>query len=268
MKALLLPLSVVAVILVGCGQERRKANPTKGRRAMSLQAVEAARRGQSETLGALVEKTPEFAATRDEEGRTLLHHAVEGGKLATVKVLLEKKAPPNAADNDGCTPLHLAAAEGRLEIAKLLLENGADPNARAKDGSTALHAATDHPAGVPYHEKCVRIVRLLIEKGADVNIAGRRGQTPLHLAARHGHKDIAELLLAARADPDARAGVYEETPLHLAAAYGHKSVVETLVEHGADINARDKHGRTPLARARHMRRRHIAEFLAQRGASR
>jgi len=262
-----LALLLVAVILCRCGQERTAARKPKTKAGMSLQAVEAARRGDDQTLGALVEKTPEFAAGQDEEGKTLLHHAVEAGKVSTVKVLLEKGASPRARDNDGLTPLHLAAAEGRAEIAKLLLEKGADPNAKANDGSTPLHAATDHPAGVPEHQGCVEIVRMLVERGADVNVAGRRGETPLHLAARHGHKEVAEVLLAARADTNARAGIYQETPLHYAAAYGHKAVVEALLEHSADINARDKHGRTPLARARQMRHRDIAELLAQRGGA-
>jgi ankyrin repeat protein len=64
----------------------------------------------------------------------------------------------------------------------------------------------------------------------------------LHLAVAKDHKDIAELLLANKADVNARDnnGV---TPLHLAAG---RNVAELLLANMAEVNARDNHGATPL----------------------
>ncbi|MGO8926242.1 MAG: ankyrin repeat domain-containing protein, partial [Limisphaerales bacterium] len=56
-------------------------------------------------------------------------------------------------------------------------------------------------------------------------------QTPLHLAARLGHKDVAELLLASKADVNAKDNG-GQTPLHLAVVFGHKDVAELLRQHG------------------------------------
>ena len=54
------------------------------------------------------------------------------------------------------------------------------------------------------------------------------GMTPLHSAARHGHKEVAELLIAKGTDVNAidqlgRAGwaAWHVTPLHEAAYNGH-----------------------------------------------
>ncbi len=61
------------------------------------------------------------------------------------------------------------------------------------------------------------------------------GLTPLHEAARTGRMDIAELLLANKADVNA-ADNDGDTPLHQAAELGHKDVVALLLANKADVN--------------------------------
>jgi hypothetical protein len=58
------------------------------------------------------------------------------------------------------------------------------------------------------------------------------GRTPLHWAAGVGHKDVAESLLANRADVNAVDSL-GMTPLQDAAGYGYKDVAELLRQHGA-----------------------------------
>ena len=70
-------------------------------------------------------------------------------------------------------------------------------------------------------------------------------QTPLHLAVQYGHKNIAELLLANKADVEARAyGGW--TPLLNAVFGGHQDLVELLLAHKAEVNVKEDGGRTPL----------------------
>jgi len=72
------------------------------------------------------------------------------------------------------------------------------------------------------------VAELLLANKADVNA--------LHFAAFNDHKDIADLLLAKGAAVNAKTdkGV---TPLHWAAMKGHKDVVELLLANTADVNA-------------------------------
>ena len=63
------------------------------------------------------------------------------------------------------------------------------------------------------------------------NLIFQRGVAPLHLACRHGHVQVARLLVDHGADPNllSKAGL---TPFHLAARHGHEAVVELLLDKG------------------------------------
>jgi ankyrin repeat protein len=64
------------------------------------------------------------------------------------------------------------------------------------------------------------------------------GWTPLFIAATRNRKEIAELLLANKADVNAKEGG-GYTPLHAAAQWGYVEMVKPLLAHKADVNALD-----------------------------
>ncbi|ORY96584.1 ankyrin repeat-containing domain protein, partial [Syncephalastrum racemosum] len=89
----------------------------------------------------------------------------------------------------------------------------------------------------------------LLKQGANTNIRDNEGWTPLHEAARHGHVEIAELLVQHGADHGAHAnskGADQDTPLHDATENGHEDVAVHLLSFGADPEARNANGATPL----------------------
>ncbi len=72
----------------------------------------------------------------------------------------------------------------------------------------------------------------------------------MHMAAASGHREVAKLLLARKADVNAKDND-GMTPLHMAVAWHHNDVAQLLLANKAEVNAKDNgsgifRGRTPL----------------------
>lgn len=97
-------------------------------------------------------------------------------------------------------------------------------------------------------------VRELLDQGADPNEpdAAHGNITPLARAAGHGHLEIMELLVQAKADLN-RADDDGQTPLHHAVFFRGRAsqpeAVKWLLERGADASIANKIGMTPRDRA-------------------
>jgi len=108
---------------------------------------------------------------------------------------------------------------------------------------------------------------LLLMRGADVNAKDIRDNTALHRASMHGHTDVAEILLEAGANVNAKDDIRGKTALHCAARNRHMDVARLLLEAGADVNARDGNGWTALHRASVNGHTEIANLLREYGAA-
>ncbi|CAN7947588.1 unnamed protein product, partial [Ixodes pacificus] len=107
------------------------------------------------------------------------------------------------------------------------------------------------PQGTAHHpartlaEACsegdVRAVRELLDEGRNVNEVTEEGESLLSLACASGYCELAQLLLAMRANVEDR-GLKDMTPLMEAATAGHVDIVKLLIEHGADVNAQTAQG--------------------------
>jgi len=154
----------------------------------------------SDAIAALVDASPESAATPDRDGDLPLHLAAGAGADAkSISVLLGAyPAGASEADSFGDLPLHLACrgGEGAGAAARVLLE--ARPEAASwinSDGRTALHVACaaersdsgGADAGVVVallaaHPKAAMHQAVTIEEEG----GGGGGPLPLHLAIRQG----------------------------------------------------------------------------------
>ena len=167
--------------------------------------IDAAAHGDLETVRNIIHrgrdqphKIASLINARDDDGFSVLTHAVTGKQFAIIETLLRCRADPNSADNSGSTPLHVAASiggsAGLIMTKKLVSHNLAKVNAQMHNGATPLLLAT---------QGChTRIVRRLISAKANPNISGPLGSTCLHLAVLQTHRNLLRLLLKGRADPN------------------------------------------------------------------
>ncbi len=86
----------------------------------------------------------EFGKTdfTDENGNTLLMHAIARRNQSLIAMLLSEGASPNQMNNEGFAPIHLAASNGDNVAMYSLMMGGADSNLRDKQGNTALMYAS------------------------------------------------------------------------------------------------------------------------------
>jgi ankyrin repeat protein len=248
----------------------------------------AARRNKKDVAEFLLANKAEVNARAD-VNYTPLHQAAEQGHYEVATVLLANNAEVNARNNFGCTPLHSAALQGHKSVVELLLLNNADANAKGASGDTPLGNAIERG-----HNAVAELLRQhggyteasQISDAAQSGDLGRvytllkasDGQTPLHVAAGKGYEDAAELLLGNGADVNAK-DQFGATPLHAAIELpglpaplinspggrlkkrGNRALVELLIANKADIDAKDKHGVTPLHLAAYHGYGDIAELL-------
>ncbi|MDR1123856.1 MAG: ankyrin repeat domain-containing protein [Elusimicrobiota bacterium] len=90
----------------------------------------------------------------------------------------------------------------------------------------------------------VKEVFRLILTGADVNtvcVYECQGWTPLMIAAAENHKDVVDLLLANKANPNAQ-NAFGRTALHFAVRYGYIPIIKSLLTANANPNIQSNDG--------------------------
>lgn len=184
----------------------------------------------------LISKTE--ANAKDEQGSTLLMHAVRKGDNKLIKKLIGKGADVNAKDNNGQTALMTVAGYVTPwpgSTIKTLIDAGADINATDNDGKTVLMLAVIN--------KQSKVVKALIKAGADVDATDNNGKTALIHAAKQGDSDTVEILLNAGANINAQDN-QGYTPLIYTVIGKDQDSMKILLSGGADVNQKTKDGRT------------------------
>ena len=153
--------------------------------------------------------------------------ATDNVQLDIIKLLLAHKADPNGKRVDG-SPL-IFSAVNNAEIMKAFLDAGAKPN---------VNVGLNTPLNV---SRAPKVISLLLAAGADPEV-----NLPLIVSVEGDHLQVAEALLKGGANVNATISGNGKTSLHIATERKNSEMIALLIAHKADVNARDKQGLTPL----------------------
>ena len=150
-----------------------------------------------------------------------------------------RNSPEIPPGGTGEGSLHEAALNGKLEKAETLIK--ANPELVFNQHSYAEQA----PLHLAVEYGNVDVAKLLLANKADVEAKAHGGWTPLLNAVFGGNKAAVELLLDHHADVNVKEDA-GRTPLHVVAENGYTEIARLLLAHKAEINARNGDGMTPL----------------------
>ena len=187
--------TIVAVLLVGCGETQESASTPEPEPAKSVNS-----KANKALLNAVNKGEIEAAKQAIADGANVggaLFGAAQNGHKEIAELLIAGGADVNASNIDGWTALHFAVSRKRKEVAELLISKGADVNFKNPLVLPPLTIAVIEP-------KQIDLVELLIKNGADVNALNEYGDTALGVARNeyadllrnHGAKTAKELKAA------------------------------------------------------------------------
>ena len=128
------------------------------------------------------------------------------------------------------------------------------PEATPSTTPATTPVAADPSSDLPLVEAAARGQRArvarLLERGASVRATDERGRTPLVAAAYGNNIDVAEVLLAAGADPNEKDRSVQSAYLISTSEVGDRpALLDLLLSNGADVQSRDSFNGTGLIRA-------------------
>lgn len=187
---------------------------------------------------------------------------VSAGMVETLRALVQLgKVNVNLADDEGRSLLHLAVEYNQPEILRVLLGvPGIYVNLRDKNGSTPLLRA----AAAGFAE-CVRLLLSFSPQGGqpvDVNLQNHHHRTPLMAAVLYNRVSCVNLLVSAPGVDVNQPNAAGRTPLNTAAGLGYRQCVLALLSaDGVEVNQPDHDRMTPLMRAVYREHRECVALL-------
>lgn len=259
----------VAVLLLGAG-----ADPDAKDDLQDSAFLYAGAEGYNEILRATLRHGANVKST-NRFGGTALIPASEHGHTETVRILINAGVPVDHVNDLNWTAMLEAIVLGNgsadhVDVVRQLIGAGADTSIRDGDGRTprALAAARGYDQIVALiddrdeiRERGQRLIKAartgdlarverLLDQHASIAARDSSGATALVAAAYGNHLDIAERLLTAGADPNAKDETVQSAYLIATSEVGDDPrLLRLTLKHGADVRSLDSWKGTGLIRA-------------------
>ncbi len=150
----------------------------------------------------ITEKGDAIVHVRDKDGKTMIQHATETGRMGVIDILMQRGANVDAPDNNGMTPLMSASLRGFTKMVEFLALRGANIDAQDKKGLTPLMHAAYHSAKrneVPMmSDRKKATISLLLSKNASLDAEDSASRNAEERAQNGRNKDALYLLTQER----------------------------------------------------------------------
>lgn len=188
----------------------------------------------------------EMLYTQDDDGNTLLHHAIVLGNETVIKYIVFN-APTsdllNIRNNNAKTCLHLSTITNQPRITRFLLLAGAKPYIVDGNGNTSLHLACQMN-----YLKCVdalcdpisnsdrnyyrfKYIPEIVPPQSYINELNYDGLSSLHIATNNKQASILKKLMMTGADVNVKELKGGQTVLHEAVISGSARLVQYILQH-------------------------------------
>ena len=203
---------------------------------------------------------------KDDNGETVLFHAVRNNDIEMVNYLIKNRASINISNNE-TTPLLLAVINDYNDIINILLNRGA--------------VIKDNVFKEAIKRNNEDAVLRMMDKGANINVKFTNGSNLLMIAANSGMLDVLKKCVEKGINVNSK-DQYNETPLFWAASKLSRSlskgtkkndaaIAQYLIDNGADVNFVNKRSSdgyyfTVLFRASWNDKHDLIKVLLKNGA--
>lgn len=180
----------------------------------------------------------------DNEGRTILYHAIKLNYIDIIKVLLEENRSIfsvsiiNLKDKEGLIPIHYALKSKSKDIIKLLLDNNADTNILDNMGNNSLQLSL--------FTRDDDIVEMIMRNIKNINHVNNIGESALHIGVDLQYYNGIKRLLDKKINVNIQNNKNQYTALHKAVNNNNEKIVNELLINKADINIQDIYGNNVL----------------------
>ncbi|CAH1795219.1 unnamed protein product [Owenia fusiformis] len=168
---------------------------------------------------------PLSTVAKSNPNRTRMNQAIRHGYVDVIHYLIRMgKVDPRDVDDHSRTLIFTAVMHNQPRVLQFLVQKAKpkiDVNKISDTGNSALHAAANNG-------NVVLVTTLLKAPGIHVDVVNPQTEnaTPLHLAVMHGHINVVEVLLCAKADRLAKMG--DLTAIDIARDFGQEEVLQLL----------------------------------------
>lgn len=184
-------------------------------------------------------------APRKEEISDVLHAVIKLKDESLFQQVIDSYGISDAIEFSSLLGAAVSGGDGAEEVVKVLVEEGERLFRETSSGQ--YYGAINTAFLLAMNMGHMALLKVILSKEPSLSMKNVRGCTPLFNAASRGRVELVQMLIDAKADPNAAGDEEGWTPLQI--AYDEARVSEILLKAGAEVDRKTADGDTPLTLA-------------------